>query len=277
MIRLFASDLDGTLLNEKHEADDTIERTIQNIVDSGRYFSVATGRSADMVQFSSVGDKIYYVCMNGAVIMDPQKKVICQQTIDKQVLRELLERFPSSYLEYITTTHTFICQEKESFASFMEEKRKGLKSAETFLKRLRERIDNAMSFSQSMDMILQQDICKINCQVKDEEEANALNAFLDSHQDVLVNAPSNHGGFEITKAGVNKGTAVLWLSQKLGIAQEEVAVYGDGGNDLEMLQMFAHSYAPSSAYEEAKETASMIIGPYQEYRVIRHMETLLKK
>ena len=33
MIKLFASDLDGTLLNEKHESDEVIEQTIQNIID----------------------------------------------------------------------------------------------------------------------------------------------------------------------------------------------------------------------------------------------------
>ena len=36
MIKLFASDLDGTLLNEKHESDEVIEQTIQNFCGSNR-------------------------------------------------------------------------------------------------------------------------------------------------------------------------------------------------------------------------------------------------
>lgn len=44
MIRLFASDLDGTLLNEKHQFDDVIVEGIQKIVNSGHVFSIATGR-----------------------------------------------------------------------------------------------------------------------------------------------------------------------------------------------------------------------------------------
>ncbi len=66
MIKLFASDLDGTLLNEKHESDEVIEQTIQNIIESGRTFAAATGRSAAMVNFHDLTDKVYIICMNGS-------------------------------------------------------------------------------------------------------------------------------------------------------------------------------------------------------------------
>lgn len=49
MIRLFASDLDGTLLNEHHECDEKIEKGIQKIIDAGKIFTVATGRGIKMV------------------------------------------------------------------------------------------------------------------------------------------------------------------------------------------------------------------------------------
>ena len=48
MIRLFACDLDGTLLNERHESDAFIEGVLRSVVESGRYFTVATGRSTSM-------------------------------------------------------------------------------------------------------------------------------------------------------------------------------------------------------------------------------------
>jgi len=54
--------------------------------------------------------------------------------------------------------------------------------------------------------------------------------------------------------------------------------YGDGGNDLQMLSMFEHSYAPCTALEEAKYAANNQLGPYHEYSVARNMlETLAKQ
>lgn len=111
-----------------------------------------------------------------------------------------------------------------------------------------------------------------------QEEARQLQEYLQVHADALVNAPSNQGHFEITASGVNKGTAILHLADRLGIDAQDVAVYGDGGNDLEMLTMFAHSYAPCTAQKEAQMAASAIIGPYQSYSVAKHIaETLVKE
>jgi hydroxymethylpyrimidine pyrophosphatase-like HAD family hydrolase len=44
-IRLFASDLDGTLLNEDHLTDSASLDMITKVFKCGRYFSTATGRS----------------------------------------------------------------------------------------------------------------------------------------------------------------------------------------------------------------------------------------
>ena len=59
MIRLFASDLDGTLLNEHHECDEKIEKGIQKIIDAGKMFTVATGRGIKMVNLKKAGDISY--------------------------------------------------------------------------------------------------------------------------------------------------------------------------------------------------------------------------
>ena len=57
----------------------------------------------------------------------------------------------------------------------------------------------------------------------------------------------------------------------LNIKEDDVAVYGDSGNDLVMLEAFKNSYAPKNASKEAKIKAGHIIGPYDEYSVIEHM------
>ena len=98
-------------------------------------------------------------------------------------------------------------------------------------------------FDQSIGDILRHDVCKINCRVTSPELERDLKAYLAERSDRVVNAPFDPVMFEITDVACNKGESVAWLAGYYGIAEDEVAVYGDGGNDIAMLKRFRHSYA----------------------------------
>ena len=53
MIKLFASDLDGTLLNELHESDEVIFNSIQQVLNKNLYFTIATGRDLNFFVWCS--------------------------------------------------------------------------------------------------------------------------------------------------------------------------------------------------------------------------------
>lgn len=93
---------------------------------------------------------------------------------------------------------------------------------------------------------MQHDVCKVNCRVPDSDMERELHAFLAEHADAVVNAPFNPAMFEITDRACNKGESVAWLANYLGFSEDEVAVYGDGGNDIVMLDRFEHAYATSN-------------------------------
>ena len=210
MIKLFASDLDGTLLNEKHESDEVIEQTIQNIIESGRTFAAATGRSAAMVNFHDLTDKVYIICMNGSVILGQNRELLHFSTISKEALRDFMERFSHLHIEYLSPDKTYVLQPEEEYVKDMQEHSRMLANPSQWIDRFMRSMRSSITYSQKIEDILRQDICKIN-----------------------------------------------------------------GGNDLDMLAMFPHSYAPAAAQERAKTAASAVIGPYEEYSVARHMEKLL--
>lgn len=109
-------------------------------------------------------------------------------------------------------------------------------------------------------------------------EAPEVASFIAEHPEV-VNAPFNPSMFEVTRAGVNKGEAVAWLAGYLGIREDEVAVYGDGGNDIQMLERFAgygHAYATSNGSDAAKHAAGNVIGSCATWAVSRHMLVTLR-
>ena len=98
MIRLFACDLDGTLLNAQHESDALIEEVIRRVIESGRFFTVATGRSTSMIDFGEMNEQMYVICMNGSLILNPKREIIHYERIDHRVVRALLEAFPQVYI-----------------------------------------------------------------------------------------------------------------------------------------------------------------------------------
>ena len=64
---------------------------------------------------------------------------------------------------------------------------------------------------------------------------------------------------EVTDREAQKGYILEKVIKMKGIAKEEVAVAGDGMNDLSMFEIFPYSYAPSNAQEGIKELAGRAV------------------
>lgn len=65
-------------------------------------------------------------------------------------------------------------------------------------------------------------------------------------------------GIEIVSSKVNKKLAIDNLIAKVSITPEQVAVFGDDYNDLEMLKGYTYSVAMGNSKKEAKECVSYI-------------------
>ena len=59
--------------------------------------------------------------------------------------------------------------------------------------------------------------------------------------------------------------------------EDEVAFYGDGGNDIAMLERFAHAYATRGASDEAKRAAGAVIGSCALHAVPRHIARTVRR
>lgn len=276
MIRLFACDLDGTLLNQDHESDEIILEAVDQVLESGRQFAIATGRHMHINQIKNLGmhDRaIYTICMNGSLIMDQNQNIIYQKSVNQDFLHEMLTRFPKIDFECIGMNHTYMRTSKEDHIKQFEQRsiwKKVLKKPDIseFLKDCR--------FNQSNEDILQHEIMKVNCRVEDRYQHDQLMNYIHEHRDIVVNAPFDEGIFEITDKAVNKGEAVARLAQLLHIQDNEVAVYGDGGNDIEMLKRFKYAYATANASEAAKQAAGNVIGHCDEHGVPKHILQIIK-
>lgn len=277
LIKLFASDLDGTLFNALHEVDRGILSAIDRTVRAGRRVALATGRfvrTASELGFEDL--PIEVVCANGAFVLSSGGALLRQVPIDRGTLEELLESFPTICPACVSLERTYVRGTPEAHAAGYLAPR-GLMGPLIARRMRRARHGTGTVFGQTNASILGAAICKVNCRVLDEGLKAEVSAFVAEHADTIVNASFDGDLFEITDASVNKGEAVSWLAGHYGISEDEVAVYGDGGNDIAMLERFEHAYATRNGSDDAKRAAGNVIGHNALHAVPRHLVRTVRR
>ena len=272
MIKLFASDLDGTLLGAFHNVDAPVRAAVDEVVKSGAHFAIATGRSMrSNCDFGFDGLDVEGIGANGSVIYGRDGTVLKHFTMDPVALEEMLRAFPQVCFECVGVTHTYVTGSMERQQQNFRVDGPFRRIAMRGMRARRARTLETCLFDQPVDEVMKHHIGKVNTRVADPGLNAELKAFIAERSDVLVNAPFNPAMFEISDVGINKGVGVAWLARYLGFSEDEVAVYGDGGNDVTMLERFGHAYATRCACAEAKAAALEVVGSNVLYAVPRHM------
>ncbi|OUN47783.1 hypothetical protein B5G20_03460 [Collinsella sp. An7] len=276
MIKLFACDLDGTLLNILHTTDKTILRAVQEVVDAGAHLAIATGRAMQTTNDHGFGGMpVDILGSNGTIVRDRTGRLLKTFPIEPEVLEDVLRTFPTIPFDCATPDGVFI---RGSKAQHEEGFKRDHVIRRIIMRGMRGPLPTYhMVFDQKTEDILKLNVCKLNCRVPDEGLARELKAYLAEHTDTLVNAPFNPEMFEISDRDANKGAGVAWLAAHYGISEDECAVYGDGGNDIAMLKRFKHSYAMANGSDEAKEAASETIGYCAFHAAPRHIMRTLRE
>ncbi len=269
---LFASDLDGTLLNARHETDEEILQGIRDLAAHNARVVISTGRSASMCRALGF-EPGPVILMNGALALDEAGHVIHDAPLDPDLVRELMDRFPDLPFEFCTDRGTLTRQSRqETIANFQRRwAKRGKPRRDGDFDRMFQGHRNDLN----REEILAETIYRINCNREDSEDCRALEAWLADHPQV-VNTPSDAVLYEITSCHATKGQAVRALADHLGIPYDQVAVFGDGINDLSMFRLFEHSFAPDTAQPEVKAAASALLDGSDEHCVIRKMKELQK-
>ena len=63
---------------------------------------------------------------------------------------------------------------------------------------------------------------------------------------------------DVYRKGFTKGTAVQYIYERLNISKENTYAFGDGVNDMEMLELVGHGIAMGNAVEPLKQIADDI-------------------
>ena len=88
---------------------------------------------------------------------------------------------------------------------------------------------------------------KFGLNLSDELIPQVQKALHEAIGDIMVPVHTGNGSIDLIIPGVHKANGLRQLQKLWGIDDSEVVVFGDGGNDIEMLRQAGFSFAMENA------------------------------
>ena len=128
MIKLIASDMDGTLLDEHSKVPPETFELIEALREKGVHFAVSSGRRYDRLCtfFEPVRDHMDFVASNGAQVY-ADGKLIDREVYSHLAIRELarvIEMFDNLHLALFDRTKSFLLDDESKFVREVDIKKK---------------------------------------------------------------------------------------------------------------------------------------------------------
>lgn len=260
MIKLFVSDMDGTLLHQDGNPHAGISeaniQAVRELHDLGIEFMMATGREHHYrhILKDILGFEIDAIGMNGAnVVIDGE--LISNHALSYQDTEDVLKAVDATDIEVnflgINVDGDYVFQHinQEPFNNFFKMYQEGsLKHVSS--------IDIYTWIQDSSKPPFN----KLVGLVKDETVRDRLMQYISTAMpgrfDVIFSGRNN---VELMPIGISKGMALKEVMKRKGLKPEDVAVIGDSMNDVSMLKVSPHSFIMSHAEADIK--------PYARYEV----------
>lgn len=253
-IRMIGFDLDGTLLTEKKELCPYTIDILKRAVKQGIEILPVTGRPLcglpKMVK-ELVGLR-YAITANGARILDLKEgRVLREQLVDTKTAEQILEilgKYDTLREIYYDGTGYAKRAELEKIHQFFEEG-----PMAEYVRTTRQPVEDLMEKFYKENRAVDK-VQGVFAHL--EERKKALDEIKQLKGVTVTGALKNN--IEVNGIGVNKGDALLWLADYLGIAAQETMAFGDGDNDIALLEKAGTGVAMKNGREEVKDVADAI-------------------
>lgn len=237
MTKIVFFDIDDTLLDEQKELPASTKAAVRQLQKQGIYTAIATGRAPFMTYPLLEELNIHsYICFNGQFVVF-ENEVIYKNPIDRDVLQKIDEtarecEHPLVYLNETTMKANVKHNEliKESLGS---------------LKLAHPEFDP--------DFYKNKNIYQALLFTKEKNEERFFAGF-----DDVTFIRWHESSVDIVPKGGSKAEGIKQMIDRLGFAMEDVIAFGDGMNDIEMLQEVGIGIAMGNAWQVVKDHADLV-------------------
>lgn len=268
MIKLIASDMDGTLLDAQMNISEENAAAIRYANDLGIEFMVATGRNYQEARSALDAANIdcAMITLNGAQVFDKDGQSLFTVPIPTEQVAYIFEILDANQIYYEVSTSQGLFSDQqtrriESFASMIAEHmphltyKMAIAMASAKLELLKiHYIDDIHDLLKRKDL----EFLKIICvHPEGPKILGPVGKEIDALGDLAVTS-SGSNNIEINHKNAQKGIAVAHVAQERGVALSDVMTIGDNFNDASMLQLAGVSFAMGNAAVEIKEYAKYV-------------------
>lgn len=259
-IKMIAVDMDGTFLNKQMEYDRSRFWKLFDIMKKRDIkFVVASGNQYyQLISFFENRDReMMFVAENGSYISEYGQAI---------KVTEFGEKAKQSILDFVRNKSDLInvfCAKDRAYMLTNPQKK-------AFISQWYHKLEEVDSFDSISDPMI-----KFNINCKDEDTLAYLDLIKQMLSDEISSVSSGHGSIDLIVRGCHKAFGLKFLADRFSITPDEMIVFGDGGNDIEMLKMAKYSYAMQNAPQYVIENAKYIAPSNEEQGVLSILEQYL--
>ncbi len=291
MIRWIVLDMDGTLLNERDQITERTRSCLIRCQKRGIRIILASGRSftrllpyARLLQMKEHGG--YFIEVNGMAVYNLEKE-------ERQVIRQLQEEDIRKLFPYGQNMEVELqCFEDQAVYYWIPEWQNMVKEKERTKRGLPEDYPNLggawtwitdMTKGYPLQLQIQsveevpKKLNKINCVADPKTNQRVYDCLKKQYGENYEIVRTCSRLIEISPKGITKGQTLKRLMEKHGINREEVLVFGDGENDVDMFHQVKYSIAMENAEAFIKKQAYRVTKSNREEGVALILEKLLER
>lgn len=240
MIKLLATDLDGTLL-EENSMTKRNKDAVNKLQNLGRLLVIATGRPYNGVKIIKDEYNIranYFILLNGALIVDSLGSKIMQKIIKKGIIKEILSKINSDDIAISV---------ESGFNTYL------LNDGDNLPYPRKIRVNSIDEIDEDLSLI---SIYSPNKNIdKIEKLKNEIN---EEFKDEII-AYRNDVYIDIVPKGCSKGEGVKFIAAQEDVNMKNIYTIGDSWNDVSMFDVTENSFTFDYVEKELKNHANYIV------------------
>ena len=245
-IKMVAVDVDGTFVRSDYSYDiPRFQQILKKMQENNCRFVVASGNQYYQLRdlFPGYHEELTFVAENGAYVKD-RKEILYTADMARETVNAVID-VCREYPEIMTVlcgAESAYCQQGMISQPFYEE-------MQIYYHRLK-CVDDLKAVD---DRIL-----KFATNVPEEKTWEYYHIFKERLDGLVEPTTSGHGFIDLIVPGCHKASGLKRLVDRWNIDPSQCVAFGDGGNDMEMLQYCGISYAMENAPQHVKDVASFV-------------------
>lgn len=252
--KLIAIDMDGTLLNSKHEVSDKNKEVIRKAIDNGVKVVVSTGRIFVSARYYArlLGTSTPIIACNGAYVKGELNKenMLLDLPIKNSDVKKIIEILENNNAKYRFYDDKNFYTKKinnitEKYMKWNEIQKEEDKINIILLKDFNKIINSNLN------------VYKFVVMEEDDNKLRIIKETILNECEVEI-VSSFRNSFDIMYKNVSKGNALKLLCSNFNINNDEVIAIGDNENDLSMIEYAGVGVAMGNGEEKVKLKADLV-------------------